>query len=230
MEIIIDGFYGAIQILGSFDREIYTIIGLSIGVSFASTLISSIFGILFGILLGMHEFKGKKAIVRFVYSFMALPPVVVGLFVAIVLSRRGPLGSWQLIYTPTAMIIAQTFLITPIVTGLIYNATMAYGKKISEVCWSLGGSQRDRIWLVIAELKKSIAVAITTGFGRGISEVGAVMIVGGNIKGHTRVMTTFIAMNNSMGNYDQSIAMGLVLIGIAVFTNGIIHRMSGEHI
>lgn len=230
MDTIIDGIVGALKILGSFDREIYTIIGLSIGVSFASTFVSAIFGTVIGILLGLNDFKGKRVIVRLIYSFMALPPVVVGLFVALFISRRGPLGSLRLMFTPTAMVLAQILLITPIITGLIYNATSTHGKKVSEVCGSLGGSSKDRILLVISELRKSIAVAVTTGFGRGISEVGAVMIVGGNIKGHTRVMTTFIAMNNSMGNYEQSIAMGLVLIGIAILTNGFIHRMTGEKI
>jgi tungstate transport system permease protein len=230
MTYIVDGFIGALKILSSFDQEIYSIIGLSIFVSFTSTMISAIFGIIFGILLGLSDFKGKSIIVRCMYAFMALPPVVVGLFVAIFISRRGPLGSLQLMFTPTAMVVAQTLLITPIISGLVYNATRTYGNQISEVCMSLGGTWWNRMVLVFFELKKSIAVAITTGFGRGISEVGAVMIVGGNIKGHTRVMTTFIAMNNSMGNYEQSIAMGLVLIGIAIVTNSVIHRLTGEEL
>lgn len=127
---------------------------------------------------------------------------------------------------PVAMIAAQTLLVTPIITGLVYNATQKYGHQIYEICTVLGGSKKDCFFLVIRELRSTFAVAITTGFGRAISEVGAVMIVGGNIKDHTRVMTTFIAMNNSMGNYSKSIAMGLVLIIIAIITNGLIHRLS----
>jgi len=228
MNYIMDGFAEAFQLLASFDQEIYKIIGLSIGVSFTSTLLSSLIGIVLGMLIGLHEFPFKRGIVRCVYAFMALPPVVVGLFVAIVISRRGPLGSMQLMFTPTAMIIAQTILITPIITGLIYNAVKEHGNAIREVALILGGTKIDRLKLVVIEMKKTIAVAVTTGFGRGISEVGAVMLVGGNIKGHTRVMTTFIAMNNSMGNYSKSIAMGIVLIGIAVATNMMIHRLTGD--
>jgi len=230
MNYIIDGLIEAFQLLISFDQEIYKIIGLSIGVSFTSTLLSSLIGIVLGMLIGLHEFPFKRTVVRCVYAFMALPPVVVGLFVAIVISRRGPLGSMGLMFTPTAMIIAQTILITPIITGLIYNAVKEHGDAINEVALILGGSKFDRLKLVVVEMKKTIAVAVTTGFGRGISEVGAVMLVGGNIKGHTRVMTTFIAMNNSMGNYSKSIAMGLVLIGIAVATNMMIHRLTGDDV
>lgn len=179
-------------------------------------------------LMGLNDFPLKKALVRVIYSFMALPPVVVGLFVAVVISRRGPLGQMELMFTPTAMIVAQTILITPIISGLIFNAVKEQGDVIRETAHILGGSKWDEIILIARELKKTIAVAVTTGFGRGISEVGAVMLVGGNIKGHTRVMTTFIAMNNSMGNYSESIAMGLVLIMIAVAANTIIHRLTGD--
>ena len=228
MEHIINGVLEALKLLLSFDQEIYKIIGLSIGVSFVSTLLSSLIGIMLGMTMGLNEFPFKKLLVRLVYSFMALPPVVVGLFVAIVISRRGPMGRYELMFTPAAMIVAQTILITPIITGLIFNSVKEHGDAIKEVAHILGGSKWDEIFLIARELKKTIAVAVTTGFGRGISEVGAVMLVGGNIKGHTRVMTTFIAMNNSMGNYAQSIAMGIVLIAIAIATNTMIHRLTGD--
>lgn len=228
MDHILGGFMEAIKLLISFDQEIYKIIGLSIGVSFVSTLLSSLIGILLGMVIGLNDFPFKRILVRLVYSFMALPPVVVGLFVAIVISRRGPFGGMGLMFTPLAMVVAQTILITPIITGLIYNAVKEHGDEIREAVQMLGGSKWDEIILIARELKKTMAVAVTTGFGRGISEVGAVMLVGGNIKGHTRVMTTFIAMNNSMGNYSESIAMGIVLIGIAVVTNTMIHRLTGD--
>lgn len=230
MSYIIDGFIEAFKLLISFDSEIYSIIGLSIAVSLISTIIAAVIGITLGIIMGLNQFPFKKLVMRTVYSFMALPPVVVGLFVAILISRRGPFGSLELMFTPSSMIIAQTILVSPIITGLIFNATTQNGIKISEICTTLGGNKRNRFFLIISELKKTISVAITTGFGRAVSEVGAVMIVGGNIKGHTRVMTTFIAMNNSMGNYSKSIAMGIVLIAIAIITNSVIHRISGDSI
>jgi len=228
MDHIVNGVLEAVKLLLSFDQEIYKIIGLSIGVSLVSTLLSSMIGIMLGMVMGLYEFPFKKPLVRLVYSFMALPPVVVGLFVAITISRRGPMGQMELMFTPLAMVVAQTILITPIITGLIFNAVKEHGDAIRDVAHILGGSKWDEIILLAKELKKTIAVAITTGFGRGISEVGAVMLVGGNIKGHTRVMTTFIAMNNSMGNYAESIAMGIVLIGIAIITNTLIHRLTGD--
>jgi tungstate transport system permease protein len=228
MQYILDGFIEAFQLLISFDPEIYKIIGLSVIVSMTSTVIASVIGIILGIALGLGSFKGKQRIMRLVYAMMALPPVVIGLLTAIVISRRGPLGFMSLMFTPTAMIVAQTILITPIVTGIVASAAKESGREVSEVSKLLGGSRLDRAILVIKELRRTIAVAVSTGFGRGISEVGAVMIVGGNIQGHTRVMTTFIAMNNSMGNYSKSLAMGLVLIGIAVFTNSVIHRNAEE--
>ncbi len=228
MDHIVNGVIEAVKLLLSFDQEIYKIIGLSIGVSLVSTLLSSIIGVMLGMVMGLNEFPFKKPLVRLVYSFMALPPVVVGLFVAIVISRRGPMGQMELMFTPVAMVVAQTILITPIITGLIFNAVKEHGNAIRDVAHILGGSKWDEIILLAKELKKTIAIAITTGFGRGISEVGAVMLVGGNIKGHTRVMTTFIAMNNSMGNYAESIAMGIVLIGIAIMTNTFIHRLTGD--
>ncbi len=230
MAHISEGFIEAFKLLIGLDAEMYSIIALSIAVSVTSTLIASLGGIVIGSLIGLYDFKFKRVLVRIIYAFMALPPVVVGLFVAIVISRRGLLGSLQLMFTPTAMIIAQTILITPIVTGIIYTATKEQGATIKELAITLGANKWDQLKLVIVELRKSIQVAITTGFGRGISEVGAVMLVGGNIKGSTRVMTTFIAMNNSMGNYSQSIAMGLVLILIAIITNMFIHRISGDEI
>ncbi len=230
MQYIADGFIEAFKLLVSFDAEIYKIIGLSIIVSMTSTIIASVVGIILGIALGLGDFKGKQRIMRFVYAMMALPPVVIGLLTAIVISRRGPLGFMGLIFTPTAMVVAQTILITPIITGIVASAAKENGRQISETSKLLGGSRLDRALLVVNELKRAIAVAISSGFGRGISEVGAVMIVGGNIQGHTRVMTTFIAMNNSMGNYSKSLAMGLVLIGIAVFTNAVIHMNAEERI
>lgn len=228
MKYIADGIVEAFRLLVSLNPEVYGIIGLSLVVSLTSTLISGVIGLFSGMLLGLRNFAGKKALVRMVFSFMALPPVVVGLFVAVLISRRGPFGVYELMFTPTAMVIAQTLLITPIMTGLTYSAVRTKGTEISEVATALGATGLRKLSLLISELRRDIAVAVTTGFGRGISEVGAVMLVGGNIKGHTRVMTTYIAMNNSMGNYEMSIAMGLVLVGIAIATNMLIHRWTGD--
>ncbi len=224
MGYIVDGFIGAVKLLLSFDREVYSIILLSIYVSLTSTLISSLVGIPLGFFLGLKKFKYKRIVTRFLYTFMSLPPVVVGLTVAVIISRRGPLGQLGLLFTPAAMIIAQTLLVTPIITGIIFNNSKEQGHVIRRVCKTLGGNRFDTLLLLIKEMRINILIAVVTGFGRGISEVGAVMIVGGNIKGHTRVMTSFIAMNHSMGNYSISIAMGIVLLTISFITNSILYK------
>lgn len=224
MGYILDGIIEAFKLLTSFDKEIYSIIFLSIYVSLTSTLISSFIGIPLGFLMGLKEFRFKRIFARLLYTFMSLPPVVVGLVVAIIISRRGPLGNFSLLFTPAAMIIAQTLLVTPIITGIIFNNSKDQGQLIKQICKTLGGNKWDTLILLIKEMRINILIAVVTGFGRAISEVGAVMIVGGNIKGHTRVMTSFIAMNHSMGNYSTSIAMGLVLLMISFITNSILYK------
>jgi tungstate transport system permease protein len=224
MEYLMDGLKEAFKLLIAFDKEIYSIIILSIFVSLTSTLISSILGTPIGLYLGIKQFKLKKYFTRFLYTSMSLPPVVVGLVVAVLLSRKGPLGQYGLLFTPTAMIIAQTVLITPIIMGIVFNSAKERGTTIEQVCKTLGGNKIDTLILLIKEMRINVLIAIVTGLGRAISEVGAVMLVGGNIKGHTRVMTTFIAMNNGMGNYSTAIAMGIVLLLISFLINSILYR------
>lgn len=228
MNYIFDGVKEALYLLVSFDKEIYAVIFLSIFVSGLSTIISSILGIIIGVITGLNKFPLRNIYEKVLYSFMGLPPVVVGLLVGITISRRGPFGMYGLMYTVSAMVIAQSILILPIITGIVYNHVKADGKIIKETCKTLGGNSFDVFYLILHEMKGTILVAITTGFGRAISEVGAVMIVGGNIKGFTRVMTTYIAMNNSMGNYSKSIAMGIVLIVISITINSLIHKVKEE--
>jgi len=224
MEYILEGVEGAFKLIFSFDREIYSIVLLSIYVSFASTIISAFIGVPLGLLTGIKDFRGKIILSKIYYTAMGLPPVVVGLVTVLIISRSGPLGSVGLIYTPTAMIIAQSLLVTPIVTGIVFTNSKDTGREIIEICKTLGANRKHTFVKLIKELKPLILVATVTGFGRAISEVGAVMIVGGNIKGHTRVMTTFIAMSNSMGNYDTSIAMGIILLTISFISNSFLYN------
>jgi tungstate transport system permease protein len=224
MEFILEGFREALKLLYTFDREVYAIIGLSIVLSFASTFFSAIIGVPLGIYLGIKPFRFKHAFTRWIYTMMSLPPVVIGLLVAIFISRSGPLGSLKLLFTPTAMIVAQMILITPIILGIVYNNARERGSAIRQIALTLGANRLQTLELLIREMRIAILIALVTGFGRAISEVGAVMIVGGNIKGHTRVMTTFIAMNNSMGNYGMAIAMGIVLLGISFIVNSVLYQ------
>lgn len=228
MGYILEGFKEAIKLLIGFDKEVYSIILLSLYVSSTATIIASIVFIPIGIHLGIKDFKGKKAFSRILYTLMSTPSVIVGLVVAIVLSRSGPLGHLQLLFTPTAMIIAQTLLVTPLILGLTYNLSKNRGKLIKSTAITLGAGKTDIIILIIREFKVDIMINIVTAFSRAISEVGAVMIVGGNIKGHTRVITTSISMMNSMGDYPMAIALGIVLLIISFGINSAIYSYSGE--
>jgi tungstate transport system permease protein len=228
MDYIFSGFVEAFKLIFSGDPEVYGIIGLSLLVSVTSVCIASAVSIPLGIYLGLKNFKGKKLVERVLSTLMGMPPVVLGLLVYLFLSRRGPLGPLRLYFSVTGMIIAQTLLITPIIMGNILNSSKTHGVIIRQSCKTLGADRMQTLWVLIKELRVYILIAIITGFGRAISEVGAVMLVGGNIKDSTRVMTTFIAMNTGMGNYSKSIAMGVVLLTIAFVATGLIHRFVGD--
>lgn len=228
MIYIFEGFKEAIKLLIGIDSEIYKIIFLSLFVSSTSTIIASVIAIPFSVFLGIKEFRGKKLFSRILYTLMSTPSVVVGLIIALLLSRRGPLGFLQLLYTPTAMIIAQTLLVLPLCLGLTYNLAKNRGKEIERIGLTLGANRIQTILLLIKELRLDLLINIVATFSRAISEVGAVMIVGGNIKGFTRVITTSIAMSNSMGDYPKAIALGIVLLIISFIVNSIVYSYNME--
>ncbi|MTI55540.1 ABC transporter permease [Geosporobacter ferrireducens] len=224
MSEIWTGVQQAINLLLSLDQEVYKIIMLSLYVSLTATFISSILGVPIGVFIGIKNFPLKRIVVRFLYTMMSIPPVIAGLVVFLLISRKGPLGFLGLVYTPAAMIIAQTCLITPIIIGIVYNGTKEMGNTVKTLGKTLGASPGQTMLLLIRELRINILSALVTGYGRAVSEVGAVMIVGGNIKGHTRVMTTTIAMLQSMGDYSTAIAIGIVLLAISFLINSILYH------
>lgn len=228
MNYLLSTLKEALILLLKFDKEVYQIIALSLFVSINATIIASFIGIPTGFMLSIKKFFLKKVIIKIIYTGMSFPPVVIGLVVGLFLSRKGPLGHLELMFTPVAMIIAQTILLIPITTGIVYNNTKLHVFEILEATKTLGCTRKQSFLVLLKELKVVISISIITGFGRAISEVGAVMIVGGNIKGSTRVMTTFIAMNNSMGDYDKSLAMGLILIIISFIINSFIYTYTME--
>ena len=228
MDYIIEGFSEALKLLISFDIEVFKVISLSLIVSTTATILASLVFIPLGVYLGIKKFKGKRLFSRIVYTLMSIPSVIVGLVVALLLSRRGPFGFLDLLYTPKAMIIAQTLLVIPLILGLTYNLAKNRGVKIEKVAFTLGGNKLDSVFLIIRELKIDILVNIAASFSRAISEVGAVMIVGGNIKGHTRVITTSISMMNSMGDYPMAIALGIILLIISFGIHSVIYSYSQE--
>ncbi|MDK2563049.1 ABC transporter permease [Romboutsia sedimentorum] len=228
MNYIIEGFKNSIELLVSFDKNLYDIIFLSLKVSCIATFISSIIMIPLGVYSGITGFKFKALFSRLVYTFMSIPSVIVGLVISIILTRNGPLGFLNLMYTPYVMIIAQSVLISPLILGLTYNLSKSRGKDIKEMGVTLGANKLQIVILVIKELKEDMLMNNITAFSRAISEVGAVMVVGGNIKGCTRVMTTSIAMYNSMGDYSMAIALGIVLLLISFIINNITYTYSME--
>jgi tungstate transport system permease protein len=208
-------------------REIFPVVGMSLFVSIISTLIAAFTGIAIGIPVSLKNFRFKKLLMRVTDTLMSIPPVLMGLVVYLLLSRRGPLGELQLLFTPGAMIIAQTLLIIPIVFGLTVSTLSKTAQEVKKTCLSLGGQSKDIFTTIVSESRTQILTLITVAFGRAISEVGAVMMVGGNIKGHTRVMTTYIALETGKGNFAGAITIGLILLIISFLINFMLHRTQG---
>jgi len=199
----------------SFDSEILGIIGVTLRMSIASTFIASVFGIVLGLLLEKNRFPGKRIVVRICRTLMGTPPVVAGLVVYLLLMRRGPLGSWGLLFTVEAMVIAQTLIITPIITGMVYTYAVRSAPAIRAFAKTMGADRLQTRLLLIKEMNGEIYFAVITAFSRAISEVGAVMIVGGNIQYKTRTMTTAISLLRNTGDFNQGITLGLLLLLIA---------------
>jgi len=224
--MIIESTIKAFELLFSFDKEIYSIIFLSLTISILATIVASFFGTLLGILISISDFKLKRLTKKLVFTFMGIPPVVLGLIVLLLIT--GPFDNLNLLFTKSAMFIAQTLLVLPIVTGNIIISSEKTQKKVLETATTLGANKFDKIVLLIKEIKPFILMSIILGFSRAISEVGAVMLVGGNIKNDTRVMTTYIALNNSMGEYSVSIAMGMILLLIAFILHTLLAKFRGD--
>lgn len=180
-----------------------------------STFISALLGIALGLFLERHDFTGKKVIIRINRTLMGVPPVVIGLVVYLLLMRRGPLGSLSLLFTVQGMILAQTLIITPIISGMVYAHAARSAPSIRQFARTMGASKWQTNLLMLQEMKHEIYFAIVTGFGRSISEVGAVMLVGGNIKGSTRTMTTAISLLKSQGIFTEGVTLGLILLLMA---------------
>ncbi len=202
-----------------FDSEIWQITVLSLQVSGLATVISLLIGLPFGTWLALGNFRGRSFVLSIVNTGMALPPVVVGLVVAITLWRSGPLGDLKLIYTPIAIIIAQTIISAPVVTGLTAAALEAIDPRLQQQLLGLGASRGQMIWLLWREARLPLLAALMAGFGSVISEVGASMMVGGNIKGQTRVLTTAIVLETSKGEFNQALALGALLLVITYLIN-----------
>lgn len=215
MDVIAQGIKEGFLLILSLDPDIMEITFLSLGVSLSALLLSAILGIPAGTLLAFKEFSGRRLLLNITYTLMGLPPVLAGLITFLFLSNRGPLGELQLLFTPQAMIIAQVLLGFPIVCGLTARALMAQQQEVYDTAAMLGATRRQAIASLIRESRMGIVAALTTALGRLIAEVGAVMLVGGNIAGKTRVLTTSIVLETRTGNDSRALAIGIVLLLLA---------------
>ena len=191
-------------------------------------LISTLVGVPLGALLGLAQFRGKRFITVLLYTGMGLPPVVVGLFVYLLLSRSGPFGSLSWLFTPSAMIAAQTVIALPLVTGLTLSAVASVDPALRQQTFALGATRRQIAWTVLREARVGVTAAIVAAFGGIISEVGAVMLVGGNIAGQTRVLTTAIVLYTRQGDFALALALGVILIGLAFAANLLLLQLQGR--
>lgn len=189
---------------------------LSLFVSGVATIIAAAIGIPLGSIIGLRDFRGKKTIKTLTYTLYGFPPVIAGLTVFMLLSNRGPLGSLELLFTPTAMIMAQTLLVAPIITGLTISAVSEEDPCKRDTARALGATDWQVAKTVLKEARGGVISAVMIGFGRAIAEVGAVIIVGGNIKWHTRVLTTSIVLETRRGNFDNAIQLGLILLAVTM--------------
>ncbi len=215
MELLLEGLSKGVSLLLQGDPEVLHIVLLTLRVSGTATLLSLVVGVSLGALVGLSSFPGRSILMSFVNTGMGLPPVVVGLFVTIFLWRNGPLGALGILYTPTAMILAQAIIATPIVAGISIAAMQGLSDKLRLQILSLGATRFQVVWILIKEARLQLLAAVMAGFGGVISEVGASMMVGGNIKGYTRVLTTATVMETAKGNFDVAIALSIILLLLA---------------
>ena len=219
MELIGQGIIKAFELIISFDPEVLGITWLSLKISGTATLISLFIGVSIGTAIALTNFYGKRLVISLINTGMGLPPVVVGLFVTIMIWRNGPLGFLEILYTPHAMIIAQAIIATPIVMGISLAAIQNLPPNLRLQILSLGASRLQMVWVLIKEARLPLLAAVMAGFGGVISEVGASIMVGGNIKGYSRVLTTATVMETGKGNFDIAIALGIILLLLAFLVN-----------
>jgi len=210
------------------DAELLQIVGLSFLVAGTSTLIGSVIGIPLGAMIALKEFRGRDFVRTLAFTFYGFPPVLAGLLVFLLLSKEGPLGSLEWLFTPIGMVVAQVLIVTPIVTGITASAVMSVEKRLHETALALGADGRQWRATALHEARVGLLTAVMLGFGRAISEVGAVLIVGGNIRGYTRVLTTAIVLETSQAHYVEATVFGVVLFAVSFVVFAVLQRVQGR--
>lgn len=228
-----DLFYGSMQalrLIRTLHPQILGVLALTLQVTGTALLISTLVGVPLGGLLALKRFPGKRVVVALVYTGMGLPPVVVGLFVYLLLSRSGPLGYLGWLFTPRAMILSQVIISLPLVMGFTMASVLGVDPDLRLQLASLGATSRQIIWAILKEARTGVIVSIVAGFGSIISEVGAVMLVGGNIEGYTRTLTTAIVLETRKGNFDLAIALGIILLMLSLVANAVMLSLQGKRL
>jgi tungstate transport system permease protein len=215
----------AIQLIVSLDPEVMGIAGRSLRISGTACLLASLICLPLGNLIYLHHFRGKRALINIIQTLFSVPTVLVGLLVFVLFCRTGPLGFFGILLSPTAMVIGQMILITPLLLGLTISALSGVSKEVVDTAASLGASGFQTVWLVLREARYAVLAAVIMGFGRAISEVGCAMIVGGNIRGVTRVLTTAISLDISKGELELAMALGIILLFLALVINIVLNRL-----
>lgn len=224
MTEIWQGFIRAIELIVSLDPEVMEIAGRSLRISATAAILASLICIPLGGLIHFRRFPGKRILINIIQTLFSIPTVVIGLFVFVIFSQAGPLGGTNLLFTPTVMVIGQMILIAPVLVGLTISALSGVDKAILDTATSLGASSLQSLVVVLREARYAVMAAVIMGFGRAISEVGLALMVGGNIKGFTRVITTTISLETSKGELELSIALGIILIFLALTINTALNR------
>lgn len=225
MTEIWDGLTKAIELLISLDPKVMEIALRSLMISGTACLLASLICLPLGSLIHFHQFRGKRVLINIIQTLFSVPTVIVGLFVFVLFSRAGPLGELGILFTPTAMVIGQMILITPLLLGLTIAALSGVSKEIVDTATSLGASGFQAIWLVLREARYAVLVAVIMGFGRAISEVGCAVMVGGNFKDVTRVLTTAIYLETGKRELELAIALGIILLLLALIINIVLNRL-----
>lgn len=225
MDEILNGMYEAARLIVTLDRDLLEIISLSLRVTLTAVVIASAIGLPIGAWLAVNRFRFRRVVIAVLNALMGLPPVVVGLFVYILLSRSGPFGMMGLLFTPSAMIIAQVLIITPLIASISHQTIRDLWAQYHDLLISLNATRSQRIASLLWDGRRALLTAMLAGFGRAVGEVGAIMIVGGNIEHATRVLTTAIALETGRGDFAFAMGLGMVLIAIAVLVNLAIHGL-----
>ena len=225
MDYLLDALAAAFRLIVSLDGDVYFVVWTSLYISAAACLLAAVAGVPLGLAIALRRFRGRQAVLLVLNTLMALPTVVVGLFLYAFLSRRGPLGALGLLYTPGGIVLGEFLLALPIVANLTVSAVNGLDRRLVLTCRSLGASPGQQSWTILREGRFAVTAAVVAGFGRVIGEVGIAMMIGGNIAGFTRTMTTAIALETSKGEFELGLALGILLLLVALVVNAALQRL-----